>query len=180
MEVTEVGIKDLLVIKPRIFEDERGLFFESYNTSTFKKIGIDISFLQDNESTSSKGVLRGLHFQQPPHAQGKLVRVVTGSVLDLAVDIRRNSPTYGQYFSIELNGRDKTMLWIPAGFAHGFIALEDKTVFSYKCTALYHKESEQCLLWNDEQLNIDWGYTDPLVSEKDQQGIRFHDFHSPF
>lgn len=180
MEISKPFIDGLLVLKPKVFADERGYFFECYNSNVIKELGISESFLQDNESLSSKGVLRGLHFQKPPHAQGKLVRVVKGKVLDVAVDIREKSPTYGQYFSAELSGENKLMLWIPAGFAHGFITLEDETVFSYKCTQVYNKESEECLLWNDPDLNIQWGFDSPLVSDKDRLGIQFKNFKTPF
>lgn len=180
MEVTDTGIQGLLILKPRIFEDERGYFFESYNANVFKGYGIQYDFLQDNESASSKGVLRGLHFQSPPFAQGKLVRVVAGKVLDVAVDIRKDSITYGKHFSIELSAENKLMFWIPPGFAHGFIAMEHNSIFSYKCTQVYNKDSEQCLVWNDPDLQIDWGAKDPLVSPKDQIGMSFKDFVSPF
>ena|SRR5688572_843110 len=180
MEVSKPFIDGLLVLKPKVFADERGYFFESYNSNVIEELGISESFLQDNESLSSKGVLRGLHFQKPPHAQGKLVRVVKGKVLDVAVDIREKSPTYGQYFSAELSGENKLMLWIPAGFAHGFITLENETIFSYKCTQIFNKESEECLLWNDPDLNIQWGFDSPLVSDKDRLGIQFKNFKTPF
>lgn len=180
MEVTKTDIEGLLILKPRIFEDERGYFFESYNTNVFKGLGVNNEFLQDNESASKKNVLRGLHFQSPPFAQGKLVRVISGSVVDIAVDIRKNSPNYGKHFSIELSADNKIIFWIPPGFAHGFVSLEDNSIFSYKCTQVYNKDSEQCLLWNDPVLNIDWGVNDPLVSSKDQIGLNFKDFISPF
>jgi len=180
MEVSTTFIEGLLVLKPRVFVDERGYFFESYNESVIKSSGINHTFLQDNESLSSKGVLRGLHFQAPPYAQGKLVRVVKGKVLDVVVDIRKNSTTYGKHFSIELSGDNKWLFWIPPGFAHGFITLEDNTIFSYKCTQLYNKESEGCLLWNDIQLNINWGINNPIVSAKDELGSLLNDFKTPF
>lgn len=180
MEVLTTFIEGLLVLKPKVFIDERGYFFESYNKNVLKAAGIDHVFLQDNESLSSKGVLRGLHFQKPPHAQGKLVRVVKGKVLDVAVDIRKNSSTYGKYFSIELSGENKCMFWIPPGFAHGFLTLENDTIFSYKCTDLYSKESEGALLWNDPVLNIHWGVDEPIVSDKDKLGMLLNEFKSPF
>jgi dTDP-4-dehydrorhamnose 3,5-epimerase len=180
MEVIQTDIEGLLILKPRIFEDERGYFFESYNNNVFKDLGINFNFVQDNESSSAQNVLRGLHFQSPPFAQGKLVRVISGKVLDVAVDIRKDSITYGKYFSIELSARNKIIFWIPPGFAHGFVSLEDNTIFSYKCTQTYNKNSEQCLLWNDANLHIDWGVKDPLVSAKDQIGLNFKDFVSPF
>lgn len=180
MEVQHVGIDGLLVIKPRIFSDDRGYFFESYNKEALSKHQINQPFLQDNESLSAKGVLRGLHFQKPPYAQGKLVRVISGKVLDIAVDIRKTSPTYGKHFAIELSAENKIIFWIPPGFAHGFVSLEDNTIFVYKCTQVYNKESEQCIVWNDASLQIDWGIKNPLVSPKDLEGISFNQFHSLF
>jgi len=180
MEVTKTDIEGLLVLKPRIFEDDRGYFFESYNSILFKSLGVNHNFMQDNESSSKKMVLRGLHFQSPPFAQGKLVRVVLGKVLDVAVDIRKNSSTYGKHFAIELSAENKTLFWIPPGFAHGFVSLEDNTIFSYKCTQVYDTASEQCLLWNDADININWGVSNPLVSAKDQEGVNFKNFVSPF
>ncbi len=180
MEVQKTEIEGLLVLQPKIFGDDRGHFFESYNIDLFNRIGIPDQFFQDNESLSSKDVLRGLHFQKPPFEQGKLVRVAAGSVLDVAVDIRKKSPTYGKHYSIKLSGSNKTMLWIPPGFAHGFLALEDGTIFLYKCTNVYNKESEECILWDDPSLNIDWGVKSPLVSVKDNIGELFKDINSPF
>jgi len=180
MEIIKTGIKDLLIINPKIFADARGYFFESYNEEVFKKNGIDVNFIQDNQSLSSTGVLRGLHFQAPPHDQGKLVRVITGAVLDVAVDIRKNSSTYGKHVAIELTEENKTMFFIPPGFAHGFLTLKDNTIFSYKCTNLYHKESEGTILWDDLDLNVNWNYNDPILSEKDISGIPFKTFVSPF
>lgn len=180
MEILETKIKDLLIIKPRVFEDARGYFFESYNKDVFTKHHIHVDFIQDNQSLSHRGVLRGLHFQSPPFAQGKLVRVITGAVLDAAVDIRKNSPTYGEHVTIELTEENKTMFYIPPGFAHGFATLRDNTIFSYKCTQTYHKESEGTVLWNDSDLKIDWQLENPLLSEKDMNGIIFESFESPF
>jgi dTDP-4-dehydrorhamnose 3,5-epimerase len=180
MEVIETKIKGLLIIKPRVFADARGYFFESYNADIFKEHGIAENFIQDNQSLSNTGVLRGLHFQAPPFAQGKLVRVITGAVLDIAVDIRKNSATYGQHVSIELTEENKTMFYIPTGFAHGFSTLRDNTIFSYKCTNVYHKASEGTVLWNDNDLAIDWNIASPLLSEKDLVGTPFKDFTSPF
>jgi dTDP-4-dehydrorhamnose 3,5-epimerase len=180
MEVIETHIKDLLIIKPKVFEDARGYFFESYNEGVFKQHGIDANFIQDNQSLSNSGVLRGLHFQAPPFAQGKLVRVINGAVLDIAVDIRKNSPTYGQHISIELTEENKTMFYIPPGFAHGFLTLRDNTIFSYKCTNLYNKASEGTVLWNDSDLQIDWNIQNPILSEKDLMGTPFKEFNSPF
>jgi len=180
MEILETKIKDLLIIKPRVFEDARGYFFESYNKDVFTKHHIPVDFIQDNQSLSHRGVLRGLHFQSPPFAQGKLVRVITGAVLDVAVDIRKSSPTYGQHVTIELTEENKTMFYIPPGFAHGFATLRDNTIFSYKCTQTYHKESEGTVLWNDSDLKIDWQLENPLLSDKDMNGIIFKSFESPF
>ncbi len=180
MEITETKLKGVFVIKPRVFEDARGYFFESYNAQVFEKAGLNLNFVQDNQSLSQKGVLRGLHFQNPPHAQGKLVRVITGAVFDVAVDIRRSSPTYGQWFGLELTAANKWMMYIPEGFAHGFITLEDNTIFSYKCTSFYNKGAEDCLLWNDQDLAINWQYENPLLSEKDLLGKSFKNFTSLF
>lgn len=180
MEVIETGIQGLVIVQPKVFKDPRGYFFESYNRLKFQEMGIDIEFTQDNQSLSAKGILRGLHFQKPPHAQGKLVRVIKGAVLDVAVDIRKNSPTYGQHFKIELTESNFTMFYIPPGFAHGFLTLEDQTIFSYKCTDTYHPETEGGLLWNDPQIGIEWPLTDPILSDKDKLFAPFSDFQSPF
>ncbi len=180
MEVIETTLKGVVVIKPKVFEDARGYFFESYNRNVFTNAGINADFVQDNQSLSQKGVLRGLHFQNNPFAQGKLVRVITGAVFDVAVDIRKNSPTYGKWFGQELTEKNKWMMYIPPGFAHGFATLEDNTVFSYKCTNFYSKVSEDCILWNDPDLNIDWKINNPLLSEKDLQGKLFRDFETLF
>ncbi len=167
MELIRFDIEGPVLIKPRIFADERGYFYESFNELAFQQNQLETGFVQDNQSLSKKGTLRGLHFQNPPFAQGKLVRVVSGAVTDVAVDIRKNSPTFGKHIKVELTGENKLMLWIPPGFAHGFITLEDNTVFLYKCTNLYNKSSESGIIWNDADLNIDWGFDAPLVSEKD-------------
>ena len=180
MEIIKTSIEGLLIIKPRIFGDDRGYFFESWSEQSFAEVGLDLDFVQENQSLSSKGVLRGLHFQNPPFAQGKLVRVIKGSVLDVTVDIRKNSPTYGKHFSIELTEENKTIFWIPPGFAHGFITLEDNTIFTYKCTGVYNKESEGALLWSDKDLDIDWGDLTPLISDKDLVAGSFKDFKSQF
>jgi dTDP-4-dehydrorhamnose 3,5-epimerase len=180
MEVIETKIKDLLIIKPRVFADARGYFFESYNETVFKQNGINANFVQDNQSLSNTGVLRGLHFQAPPFEQGKLVRVITGAVLDVAVDIRKNSPTYGEHVAMELTEENKTMFFIPPGFAHGFLTLRDNTIFSYKCTNVYNKASEGCVLWNDKDININWNISNPILSEKDLVGTPLKEFTSPF
>ncbi len=180
MQLIETKIKDLIIIQPNVFEDSRGYFFESYNKEQFAKLGVNATFVQDNQSLSNKDVLRGLHFQAAPFAQGKLVRVIQGAVLDVAVDIKKNSPTYGDHVTVELNETNKTMFYIPPGFAHGFVTLQNNTIFTYKCTNVYHKEVEGCLLWNDPKLNINWNCSNPLVSDKDQLGEVFTNFKSPF
>ena len=174
-------IKDLLLINPRIFEDDRGLFYESFNERKYNEIfGSEINFVQDNISLSKKNVLRGLHFQKPPFAQGKLVTVLKGSVLDVAVDLRKNSVTYGKYEIVELSDKNKLQFWIPPGFAHGFCALEDDTIFSYKCSNYYSPEHEETIMWNDTELSIDWKIINPIVSEKDKIGKDFNTFVSQF
>jgi dTDP-4-dehydrorhamnose 3,5-epimerase len=180
MEIIKTEIPDLLIIQPKVFEDERGYFFESYSKKLFEENGINAEFVQDNQSLSHTGVLRGLHFQNPPFAQGKLVRAIKGAILDVAVDIRKNSPAYGKHLSIELNESNKTMLWIPEGFAHGFLTLADHTIFSYKCTNLYNKASEGSIYWNDPDLAINWMIKDPILSEKDKAPNPFRDFKSMF
>jgi dTDP-4-dehydrorhamnose 3,5-epimerase len=180
MEIRELELKGVYLIKPNVFEDDRGHFFESFNQSVFKENGLDLNFVQDNQSLSQKGVLRGLHFQKPPYAQGKLIRVIKGRVLDVAVDIRKNSPTYGESIALELSEENKLMFYIPEGFAHGFLTLEDNTIFSYKCTNFFNKASEGSLLWSDVDLNINWGNVRPLLSEKDKNAPVFSSFDSPF
>jgi dTDP-4-dehydrorhamnose 3,5-epimerase len=180
MEIIKTPLEGLLIIKPDVFEDDRGYFFESFNHEKFLQAGLDLKFIQDNESRSKEGVLRGLHFQAPPFAQGKLVRVMRGSVCDVAVDIRKESPTYGKWESIILSGQNKWMYWIPPGFAHGFVTLEDDTIFFYKCTNVYSKVSEGSILWNDPDLNISWGIKDPVISDKDRISPRFSEMTSPF
>jgi len=181
MEFRETGIQDLLFVQPRIFKDDRGYFFEAFNKELFRRHGITADFVQDNESRSVKHVLRGLHFQKPPYAQGKLVRVIRGSVLDVAVDLRKDSKTYGQWRSVILSDKNKLMLWVPEGFAHGFVTLEDDTVFFYKCTGFYNQPSEGSIRWNDPDLNIDWGgIKNPVLSTKDREAPFFRDFKSPF
>ncbi|MCF6342458.1 MAG: dTDP-4-dehydrorhamnose 3,5-epimerase [Bacteroidales bacterium] len=180
MEVIETRISDLYIIKPKVFDDHRGYFFESYNKEDFFQNGINVEFVQDNESLSGKGVLRGLHFQSPPFSQGKLVRVMQGAVLDVAVDLRKNSPTYGQWDSVVLSSENKWMYWIPPGFAHGFVTREDHTVFFYKCTNVYNKAAEGAIAWNDPDLNIDWKTENPILAEKDKNAPLFKNFNSPF
>ena len=180
MELIKTSIDGLLIIKPDVFKDERGYFFESYNKERFAKAGLMMDFVQDNESKSDKGVLRGLHFQKPPYAQGKLVRVIKGSVMDGAGDLRKGSPTYGKWESVVLTEENKLQFWIPEGFAHGFVALEDNTIFNYKCTNVYNKESEGSILWNDPDINISWNIDNPILSEKDKISPLFKNFKSPF
>jgi dTDP-4-dehydrorhamnose 3,5-epimerase len=180
MEIKEEKIKGVYSIFPKIYGDERGYFFESFNKQRYDAILSDFSFVQDNESCSGKNVVRGLHFQEPPFVQGKLVQVSRGKALDIAVDIRKSSPTYGQHVKVILCAKQKNQLWIPPGFAHGFCSLEDDTVFSYKCTNYYSPQHERSILWNDKTLNIDWEILDPIVSEKDKEGLIFSDFISPF
>lgn len=175
MEVTRTPFEGLLIITPRIFSDDRGHFLETWSDRAFRSaVGSTVEFVQDNESLSRKNVLRGLHLQLEPHAQGKLIHVVHGSVVDVVVDIRQGSATYGQHFKIELDGTSKKMLFIPPGFAHGFAALEENTIFAYKCTKPYDHASERTILWNDPDLGIDWGVKDPIISAKDAQGIPFN------
>ncbi len=173
MQIERFDIDGILLMRPRVFSDERGSFMETWNEQAFRGIMGDHGFVQDNESVSRKGVLRGLHFQLDPHAQGKLVRTISGAVLDVCVDIRSGSPTFGKHVKVRLDSRDRSMLWIPSGFAHGFVALEEDTIFAYKCTAPYHPAAERTVLWNDKDLGIDWGIDDPIVSEKDRKGHAF-------
>ncbi|MCF0048430.1 dTDP-4-dehydrorhamnose 3,5-epimerase [Dyadobacter sp. LJ53] len=167
MKFFNTTLQDVFLIKPAIFHDSRGHFFESFNAESWKKQGFTNEFVQDNQSFSKKGVVRGLHFQHAPYAQGKLVRVMAGRVLDIALDLRADSPTFGKYELFDLDAANGDMVYIPEGFAHGFAALED-SIFHYKCTGPYHKDSEGGLHWNDPFLNIPWGLKDPIVSEKDQ------------
>ncbi len=180
MKFEKNKLEGVFEIFPSVFEDERGYFFESYNEEAFKAQGIDDDFVQDNQSKSSKGVLRGLHFQNPPYAQCKLVRVTTGSALDVIVDLRKESPTYGQHQTFLLESTKHNMVLVPEGFAHGFVALEDDTTFCYKCSNLYNKKSEGGLKWDDSTLNIDWQVGKYIVSEKDQELPGFDSFVSQF
>jgi len=168
------------LVKPDIFPDERGYFFESFNKKKFSDGGINKTFVQDNISKSVKGTVRGLHYQIGEFAQGKLCSVVVGKVLDVAVDIRFGSPTLGKYYAVELSEENKNQLWIPSGFAHGFSVLSDSAIFSYKCTALYNKESERAILFNDPDLNINWKINKPIVSEKDLKAKRFKEIEKDF
>lgn len=177
MKVTDTKIPDVKVIEPTIFEDERGYFFESFNHKKFEEaIGREVSFVQDNHSKSVKGVLRGLHYQLPPHAQGKLVRVVQGEVFDVAVDIRKSSPTFGKWVGETLSADNKKQLWIPEGFAHGFLTLSDTAEFLYKATNYYAKECERSIIWNDANINIPWPQQLKVsVSDKDAVAVAFQD-----
>jgi dTDP-4-dehydrorhamnose 3,5-epimerase len=175
MEFRKTGIEGLVEVYPKIFKDERGFFLETYNKEAFHKNGVTSDFVQDNQSYSVKGVLRGLHLQKDPSAQAKLVRVIKGSVLDVAVDLRKGSPTYGHHYKVILEAELQNMLYIPEGFAHGFLALEE-CVFTYKCSNLYNKAAESGVLWNDKDLNIDWGISSPSVSEKDLLLPSFKEF----
>ena len=169
MQVTQVHIEGLLVLEPRVFADERGAFFESFNLARFREAtGLDVEFVQDNHSISHRNVLRGLHYQAAPHAQGKLVRVVRGAAWDVAVDIRDRSPGFGKWAAVELSAQNRKQFWIPEGFAHGFLALEDNTEFLYKTTAYWHGPSERTIRWDDPALGVEWPLTgEPIISSKD-------------
>ena len=180
MKITKTKIKGLLIIEPQVFKDERGFFLETYNQKIYEEAGIKYDFVQDNLSKSAKGVLRGLHYQVNPFAQGKLVQVIQGAVLDVAVDIRFGSPTFGQYASVELDEKNKKQFWIPPGFAHGFVSLTDGATFGYKCTNLYNPESERGIIWNDPSLKINWKTKSPIVSEKDKKNKLFKDIEKDF
>lgn len=181
MKYTRLAIPDVILIEPQVFGDDRGYFFESFRQSEFNDfVGKEVDFVQHNQSFSQKGVLRGLHFQNPPFAQGKLVRVIKGSVYDVAVDIRKGSPTYGQHVIQKLSEENKLQMYVPPGFAHGFVTLEDDTVFCYMCTGMYDKESEGSVLFNDKDLGIDWGISNPILSEKDEVAPSFKELESQF
>jgi len=173
MKITTTAIEGVVILEPEVFGDERGYFFESFSQREFEEKVCKTTFVQDNESSSRYGVLRGLHFQKPPHAQAKLVRVVKGKVLDIAVDIRKGSPTFGHHVSIELSGENKRQLFIPRGFAHGFAVLSDEVVFQYECDNYYVPHSEGGILWNDPALGIDWKLPeeDVILSEKDKKNV---------
>jgi dTDP-4-dehydrorhamnose 3,5-epimerase len=173
MQPRRLSIPDVVLLDPKVFGDDRGFFFESYNAATFAAAtGVDVAFVQDNHSKSERGVLRGLHYQLPPMAQGKLVRVVQGEVFDVAVDVRRRSPTFGQWVGERLSAENKRQLWIPAGFAHGFVTLSATAEFVYKTTALYAPDHERCIAWNDPAIAIEWPIDQaPLLSGKDAQGV---------
>lgn len=182
MKYIETKINDLIVLEPSVFDDERGYFLESYNKKKFEEIVGKVSFVQDNESKSSRGVLRGLHFQKPPFDQAKLVRCIEGKVLDVAVDIRQGSKTYGEHLVVELSGENKRQLFVPRGFAHGFLVLSDAATFAYKVDNIYAPNFDDGIIWNDKELNIQWGIKESeiLVSDKDSRLSSFSDFKSPF
>ncbi|MDC0304144.1 dTDP-4-dehydrorhamnose 3,5-epimerase [Flavobacteriales bacterium] len=180
MNIVETGFEGLLVIESRVYHDSRGYFLEGYNKNTLAEKGLDINVAQTNISKSEANVVRGLHFQNPPFAQGKLIRVLKGAVLDVVVDIRKESSTYGKYYSLELTEENFKALWVPAGFAHGFKTLKDDTIFYYDCTEVYNKDFEGSVLWNDPSLNIDWDIADPILSPKDENGQLFENFVSQF
>jgi len=173
MQATRLDIPDVILFTPKVFSDERGFFYESFNQQKFEELtGLKRSFVQDNHSKSQKGVLRGLHYQLPPKSQGKLVRVVQGEVFDVAVDIRKSSPTFGQWVGARLSAQNKQQLWIPEGFAHGFVTLSETAEFLYKTTDYYAPEYERCILWNEFHINIHWPLADmPILSGKDKQGL---------
>ena len=179
----ETGVKDLFIIEPQIFEDTRGFFLESYNYNDFKELGIENIFVQDNHSKSLKGVLRGLHFQKGEYSQAKLVRVLKGAVLDIAVDLRKDSETFGKYIAVELNEKNKKIFFIPRDFAHGFLTLEDNTEIFYKCDNFYNPKSEAGIMWNDKDLNIEWNFkkyginaNELIISEKDKKNMSFKEY----
>ncbi|MCC6722771.1 MAG: dTDP-4-dehydrorhamnose 3,5-epimerase [Bacteroidia bacterium] len=180
MQVKKFDIDGPLLIIPQVYKDSRGYFYESFSKKHFVSNGINYEFLQDNQSLSAKNTVRGLHFQAPPYEQGKLVRVVNGSVIDIIVDIRKSSHTYGKSLSIKLTSENFYQFWIPPGFAHGFSVLEDNTIFQYKCTNYYNKESEGGILFNDKFLDLQWEVDNPVVSDKDLCLPKFENFISPF
>jgi dTDP-4-dehydrorhamnose 3,5-epimerase len=184
MNISKTPLADLLLIEPKVWKDNRGYFYESFSTKAFAAAGVKVDFVQDNQSFSQRGTLRGLHAQKAPFAQGKLVRVIQGSVLDVAVDVRKDSATFGQHYSVELSGENHKQLWVPPGFLHGFLTLEDNTIFTYKVSNFYDKDSEVGVMYNDADLGINWSNTmDPadfLLSEKDLVLSSFKDFESPF
>lgn len=177
MKITRLAIPDVMVIEPTVFKDERGFFFESFNHKRFEAaVERDITFVQDNHSKSQRGVLRGLHYQLTPHAQGKLVRVVQGEVFDVAVDIRKDSPTFGMWVGQTLSAENMKQMWIPEGFAHGFLTLSETAEFLYKTTNYYSYEHEACILWSDKSINVNWPInTKLLISQKDKRGVELHE-----
>ncbi len=180
MEIITTEIPDIKIIKPNVFKDFRGYFYESYNRSKFLQQNLDLKFVQDNISKSCKGTIRGLHYQIGDFAQGKLCQVIYGKVLDVAVDIRFGSPTFGKYISVELSDENNNQIWIPLGFAHGFEVLSDIAIFHYKCTNFYNNSNERSILFNDPQLNIKWNSANPIVSEKDLVATSFCNIKKDF
>lgn len=180
MKLINTPIKDLYIIEPKVFGDDRGFFYESYSQVKFKEFGINIEFRQDNHAKSMKGVLRGLHWQNPPTAQTKLVRVIRGSVYDVAVDLRKGSGTYGKWYGLELSEKNRKMFLVPQGFAHGYCTLEDDTEFLYKVDNFYAPDLEDGIIWNDPELNIPWPVKEPLLSEKDRELKIFKEIESAF
>lgn len=174
IEVVDTGLDGVKIVKPRVFGDERGFFMETFNARDAATAGLPVSYVQDNHSQSSRGVLRGLHFQYPQW-QGKLIRAVRGSIFDVAVDIRRSSETYGKWFGAVLSEENKTQMYVPEGFAHGFAVLSDTADVIYKCTTLYEPSQDRCLLWNDPDIGIDWPVEEPLISDKDKKGVKFRE-----
>ena len=175
MKVTESGIKGVFIIEPDVYEDDRGFFMETFHNERYRKLlGINLDFVQDNISRSSKNVLRGMHFQKN-YPQGKIVKASRGEILDVVVDLRKDSPTYGTWESFRLSEKNKLQVWIPPGFAHGFLVMSDLADIDYKCTEYYHPEDELCLMWNDPEVAIDWTINDPILSEKDKKGLSLKD-----
>ena len=175
MKVTESGIKGVFIIEPDVYEDDRGFFMVTFHNERYRKLlGINLDFVQDNVSRSSKNVLRGMHFQKN-YPQGKIVSASRGEILDVVVDLRKDSPTYGTWESFRLSEKNKLQVWIPPGFAHGFLVMSDSADFEYKCTEYYHPEDELCLMWNDPEVAIDWTINDPILTEKDKKGLSLKD-----
>ena len=180
MTISKTFIEDLLIFEPQLFKDDRGFFYESYNKNNLDKV-INVVFVQDNESKSNEGVVRGLHFQKPPYAQTKLIRCISGSILDVAVDLRKNSKTYGKSFSVELSGENNKQLFVPKGFAHGFQVISDEAIVNYKVDNFYNPKSDSGIIWNDKDLSIDWNLDiKPVISLKDLKLISFKELKSPF
>lgn len=180
MNIVQSNIKEVLLIQPKVFGDHRGYFFESYSKKILQEYGVNYEFVQDNISKSKRGTVRGLHYQIGDKAQGKLCQVIQGTVLDVAVDIRFGSPTFGKYVMCELNDSDHNLIWIPPGFAHGFCVTSDEAIFHYKCTEFYSPKDERAILYNDTDLNIPWNMSEPLVSDKDMVAKKFKDIDKDF
>ncbi len=180
LKKVDTNIPDLFIIEPDIFEDDRGYFFESFSEEKYERLGINYRFIQDNISKSTYGTIRGLHYQVGDFAQGKLCQVLEGKVIDVAVDIRFGSPTFGKSFSVELSAENKKQFWIPPGFAHGFSVISEFAIFHYKCTSYYSKKNERCIIYNDESLNINWQVKNPIISNKDKLGISFKEIQKDF